>query len=307
MQDPILAIDLEWRPTFGPGRVTPVAMIQVASARMALLVRTCRMQYRLAPELLALLQDPSVRMVGFGWDSADEGKMQGTFNVGAASFPGFLDLQRVARGLGWHGYGLARLTKAVLGTPLPKSKRVTMSNWENKVLTRPQVKYAALDVLIAGQVFRGLRLWHRAPTPCAGCLQLIGAVQPPPALACDAAGCGREYGGNVQAYLTHCRSSGHAAAVGECAACGCLRPAAALVGQEAAAQGPEQAARSALAAIGSKPAAAAAAAGGDDQVEVEMEAEPVVVGAAAADEGGEEDEEEAQQRPEKRRRTSSDA
>lgn len=55
MQDPVLAIDLEWRPQFGP-HFTPVAMLQLASSRMALLVRTCRMQYRLAPELLSLLQ-----------------------------------------------------------------------------------------------------------------------------------------------------------------------------------------------------------------------------------------------------------
>ncbi|GBF96402.1 ribonuclease H [Raphidocelis subcapitata] len=223
MRDPVLAIDLEWRPAFGP-RFTPVAMVQIASARLALLVRTCRMQYRLAPELQQLLQDPSVRLLGFGWDTADESKMQGTFSIGSASFPGFLDLQEVARGLGWHGYGLARLTKAVLGTPLPKSRKVTMSNWECRVLTRAQIKYAALDVLIAGQVFRGLRLWHRSPSPCASCLQPLGALQPPPSLSCGAAECGRGFGGNVQAYFTHCRSTGHAMDFGECPACGCLRP-----------------------------------------------------------------------------------
>jgi len=157
MQDPILAIDLEWRPAFGP-KFTPVAMIQIASSRMALLIRTCRMQYRLAPELLALLQDPGVRFVGFGWDSADEGKMQGTFSVGAASFPGFLDLQSVAGGLGWHGYGLARLTKAVLGTPLPKSRKVTMSNWETRTLSRPQVRLGCQSRGL-GVGDEGGRLW----------------------------------------------------------------------------------------------------------------------------------------------------
>jgi ribonuclease D len=139
MEDSVLTIDLEWRPSFGP-QSTPVAMIQLASARLALLVRTCRMQYRLAPELLGLLQDPAVHVVGFGWEGADEAKMKATFGVGAAAFGGFFDLQSVARPLGWHGYGLARLTHAVLGAPLPKSRRVTMSNWEARTLTRAQVR-----------------------------------------------------------------------------------------------------------------------------------------------------------------------
>jgi hypothetical protein len=287
MLDPVLTIDLEWRPTFGPAQSTPVALIQIASARLALLVRTCRMQYRLAPELLALLQDPKVALVGFAWDGADEGKMQSTFSVGAASFGRFFDLQAVARALGWHGYGLARLTAAVLGTPLPKSRRVTMSNWETRALTRAQVrwagapgsalkwgwggagprasapavartvqgtcpfapqsqvaaavlsftpyspyhlprcrtqvKYAALDVLVAGQVFRGLRLWHRSPSPCARCLQPLGAVQAQPALQCGAPECGKAFGANVAAYLAHCRNTGHAAVFSECVVCGCLR------------------------------------------------------------------------------------
>lgn len=104
----------------------------------------------------------------------------------------------------------------------------------------PQVKYAALDVLIAGQVFRGLRLWHRSPSPCAGCLQPLGAVQQlPPDLACDAAGCGRSFKENVQAYLHHCRTAGHAAAFGECSECGCLRPAEALARQQLVKQAPQ--------------------------------------------------------------------
>lgn len=34
MQDPVVAIDLEWRPEFGRG-FTPVAMVQLASSRCA--------------------------------------------------------------------------------------------------------------------------------------------------------------------------------------------------------------------------------------------------------------------------------
>jgi hypothetical protein len=34
MQDPVVAIDLEWRPEFGRG-FTPVAMVQLATSRCA--------------------------------------------------------------------------------------------------------------------------------------------------------------------------------------------------------------------------------------------------------------------------------
>lgn len=41
MQDPYVAIDLEWRPEFGR-RFTPVALMQLATSRTALLIRTCK-------------------------------------------------------------------------------------------------------------------------------------------------------------------------------------------------------------------------------------------------------------------------
>lgn len=64
-----------WRPEFGR-RFTPVAMLQLASPTVALLVRTCSMQYRLPGPLRDFLADPAVCLLGFHWDGADDGKMQ---------------------------------------------------------------------------------------------------------------------------------------------------------------------------------------------------------------------------------------
>lgn len=55
-----------------------------------------------------------IHLVGFSWALADEGKMQSTFGLGAKDFGQFTDLQRVAQGLGYHGFGLARLTRQVV-------------------------------------------------------------------------------------------------------------------------------------------------------------------------------------------------
>ena len=40
------------------------------------------------------------------------------------------------------------------------SMQVTMSDWEQKALSQQQIVYAALDALVTGQLFRGLRLLH---------------------------------------------------------------------------------------------------------------------------------------------------
>jgi len=38
--------------------------------------------------------------------------------------------------------------------------QVTMSDWEQRALSQQQIVYAALDALVTGQLFRGLRLLH---------------------------------------------------------------------------------------------------------------------------------------------------
>jgi hypothetical protein len=154
-------------------------------------------------------RDPTVTLVGFGWDSSDERKMRRTFGPGCgrASFGAFCDLQvRTATGsthilqgllqlfwpccsadivcfmrarehtcrlgpvlqtlaaqLGYKQPGLARTTAAVLGAVLPKPKAVSMSNWQAPQLTAKQIQYAALDALLAGHAFRGLRCGSAEP------------------------------------------------------------------------------------------------------------------------------------------------
>jgi hypothetical protein len=63
--------------------------------------------------LLVSLPLNQVHLLGFSWAGSDEGKMRSTFGVGQKDFGRFLDLQMVAQGLGYHGFGLARLTRQV--------------------------------------------------------------------------------------------------------------------------------------------------------------------------------------------------
>jgi hypothetical protein len=176
MADCVVGIDLEWRPDYRPGSNNRVALIQLASASACVLVRCCRMGFALPPALLRFFADPALTFVSFSWDSCDEAKMAATFGAGRACFARFADLQRVAQGLGYAHLGLARLTQRVLGVTPPKSRTVARSDWERGALTPGQVQYAALDALLTGHVFRGLRLWHASPSACPACRQMLGVV-----------------------------------------------------------------------------------------------------------------------------------
>jgi hypothetical protein len=258
MSDPVVAIDLEWRPTFTGGRFSPVALVQLASSRVAVLVRVCRMGHALPLVLKEFLMDPGVVLLGCGWAGSDEEKMQGTFSMGWRDFGGFLDIQAVARGLGYSHVGLEKLARSVLGLDVPKSRSVSMSNWETRSLSRAQVSYAAMDVLVVGQVFRGLRLWHTCPAPCADCVQLLGAVpEGDGSLVCE--DCGRSFT-HLKGLMTHAESTGHKCGWSECRACGRKRRVAAAAAAsghgKAAAADPDQ--RSSPGLVGTIVAATAA-------------------------------------------------
>jgi hypothetical protein len=126
----------------------------------------------------------------------------------------------------------------VLGIAMPKSKKISMSNWECVSLTRSQVKYAALDVLVAGQVFRALRLWHSSPSLCEVCHYNLGAVSTQTVFTCSE--CDKMHYG-IRDYTQHCERAGHKPGWAECEGCGCARQlpwpsstAAAAAGQAAA-------------------------------------------------------------------------
>lgn len=51
MQDPVVAIDLEWRPEYNRGQKNKVALIQLASSSVAVLIRMSSLCYRLGPAL----------------------------------------------------------------------------------------------------------------------------------------------------------------------------------------------------------------------------------------------------------------
>ncbi|MEW5316383.1 MAG: hypothetical protein WDW38_007761 [Sanguina aurantia] len=216
-KDQIIAIDLEWRPETGPGQFSPVATLQLSSSTVAVVIRTSSMAFTLPEAAKVFLADPNIVIVGFSWDGSDEAKLTRSFSIGRSLFKNFFDLQSIANELGYSRFGLARLTKQVMGQPFMKSKAVSRSNWAARKLTMHQIKYAALDVFTAGQVFRGLRLWHSSPSPCSDCRQDLGTFLPFSTLACGTCSMKCE---DWTAYYSHCVSKGHMLQYMPCSSCG---------------------------------------------------------------------------------------
>jgi hypothetical protein len=173
MLDNVIAIDLEWRPD-NKYTNNSVALIQLASGSCCVLLRFCKLGNKLPAKLIKFFTNPKLYFVGFSWDTNDESKMKRTFDIGKEIFSTFIDVQKLGMYLGYPSFGLGQLTERVLGSPISKQKSISRSDWQAERLRISQIKYAALDALATGYIFRMLRTWHASPEPCLGCSQPLG-------------------------------------------------------------------------------------------------------------------------------------
>lgn len=157
MEDPVLGLDLEWKPERSPGQNHKVALLQLATERRALLLRTHLTG--LPPAVAELLRRRSSVLTGFDF-TCDAQKLKRDFMFSLFSETNAVDLKTLAEQMGYPHMGLARLCRHVLKREMAKSKRVATSNWEAPKLSETQVQYAALDSWVCGQMFRQLRAWH---------------------------------------------------------------------------------------------------------------------------------------------------
>lgn len=180
MRDPVVAIDLEWRPD---SRFTDnkVALIQLSSQTVCLLVRCYQWRHvhgylHMPIELQKFFKDPENFFVAFAWDNGDERKMQSTFGRGKRDiFRNFYDVQEISFELGYpERSGLSSLSSYVLHEFVPKFTSMSRTNWERKKLSAEQIDYAASDAYITGQLFRTFRYWKVSSESCLQCKIVMG-------------------------------------------------------------------------------------------------------------------------------------
>lgn len=137
LQQPILGIDTETRPSFRKGTMHPVALMQVSTHEVCFLFRLN--QLRLSPSVKRLLEDTAVPKIGLSLaDDLMQLHRLGSFEAG-----NFIDLQHHVNEIGVEDMSLQKLYANFFGQKI--SKRQQLTNWEADILNDKQKDYAATD------------------------------------------------------------------------------------------------------------------------------------------------------------------
>lgn len=169
LNEPVLGLDVEWRPSYQKGAPeNKIALIQLSSPTLCVLVPTTRAP-RLLPELVAILASPHIYKCGCGIEE-DARKLRRDFKVEVAAI---LDVGIAGAGLQQAGQlsfphldpdesvsiGLKALASAC-GKTLNKSKSIACSNWERRPLSMQQQQYAAQDAYVGLWIAQCLHHLH---------------------------------------------------------------------------------------------------------------------------------------------------
>ncbi|CAH1783562.1 unnamed protein product [Owenia fusiformis] len=176
----VLGLDCEW--VTRDGRMQPVSMLQLATVTGHCCLFRLHILECIPADLLNILADKSILKVGVA--VLDDGlKLGRGYQV---CLRGCVDLryltQRLKAYKGRTGLGLKVLARELLGVTLEKDIRTRCSNWEAKQLSEQQVEYAAMDVLVAIDIFTELvyrklsrqdiptfdAFWSKMPPLCQG-------------------------------------------------------------------------------------------------------------------------------------------
>lgn len=146
LEQPILGIDTETRPSFRRGESHKVALLQVSSDDICFLFRLNMIG--LPRPLIDLLEDERVPKVGLSLsDDIRSLRLRSDFK------PGYLiDLQDIVGSIGIEDRSLQKLYANLIGKKI--SKRQQLSNWEADSLNEKQKRYAATDAWACIQLYK---------------------------------------------------------------------------------------------------------------------------------------------------------
>lgn len=147
----LVGIDTESKPTFRKGEFNHVALVQIAVPEKVYLLRIH--QVGITNTLKRFLSNDRITKIGIALDDDII-----ALNKKRSFEPkGFKDLNLIAPTLGIENIGARNLTALLLKNRISKNQQV--SNWENPILTAPQIKYAATDAWICLEIYNKLNYW----------------------------------------------------------------------------------------------------------------------------------------------------
>ncbi|MDE7166272.1 MAG: 3'-5' exonuclease domain-containing protein 2 [Bacteroidaceae bacterium] len=148
LAQPLLGFDTETRPSFRPGPMRAVALLQVATQDTCFLFRLNRIG--LPQALVGLLGDRRIPKIALSWkDDTKQLQRLQRFEMGD-----FVELQSYVREFGIEDASLQKLYANVFGQKISKGQQ--LSNWENDVLSEAQQRYAATDAWACVRLYEEL-------------------------------------------------------------------------------------------------------------------------------------------------------
>ena len=145
-----VGFDTETKPSFQKGKINHVSLVQFAVPGKAFLFRVKK--FGLTDPLVDLFMNPGIKKIGLALrDDVKDLQRLKPFNP-----EGFVELSEITKELGIVNAGARGLAGLLLDIRISKAQQT--SNWENAVLTKKQIKYAATDAWVCLEIYRKLLL-----------------------------------------------------------------------------------------------------------------------------------------------------
>ena len=145
IKDSIIGFDTETKPAFKKGQLNGIALLQLATPDIALLIKV--KEVGLPAELLKILESPKILKIG----AAIRDDNRGLQKVTRFTPAGFVDLQSIVADYGIESLSVRKLAAIVLGQKVSKSQQ--LSNWDAPEYTEAQQQYAAIDAWVCHEIY----------------------------------------------------------------------------------------------------------------------------------------------------------
>jgi ribonuclease D len=146
----LIGFDTETKPSFKKGKTNSVALLQLASNDLAMIIRVNALG--IPKSLIRFLQDKSIIKIG----AAIHDDIKSLQKIKSFNPQGFIDLQNFVKDKGIESKSVRKLAAIVLNVRVSKSQQ--LSNWESEVLSEAQLQYAATDAWICSEIYKRMIL-----------------------------------------------------------------------------------------------------------------------------------------------------
>jgi ribonuclease D len=148
LKQKLIGFDTETKPTFKKGDLNTIALLQLATADIALLIRV--KELGLPNQLIKVLESPTIIKIG----AAIRDDIKSLLKIKKFNPEGFIDLQSVVPEYGIESLSVRKMAAIVLGKKVSKSQQ--LSNWDSPSLTEAQQQYAAIDAWACSEIYQKL-------------------------------------------------------------------------------------------------------------------------------------------------------